>query len=106
MSNHPVHLRDEDGKLSPTALIPFCDIGGNLSAMGVRIDHFDVPVCNSFKAKLVKDQLCYEVDPNDYIPKNRKDASHLDLVLIIDYNEDRQIDLNTKDDAPAGSKKI
>ena len=94
---------DEDGNLSPSALIPFCDIGGNMSAMGVMIDNFDVPVCNSFKAKLVKDQLCYEVDPNNYIPSNRKDASYLDLMLLIDFNEDRQIDLNGKDDTLAGS---
>ena len=37
------------------------------------------------------DQLCYEVDPNDYINNASKDTTkQLDLVLIIDYNEDRQ----------------
>ena len=29
---HPVHIVDDDGHLWPTALIPFCEFGGNLSA--------------------------------------------------------------------------
>ena len=84
--------------MSPTALIPFCDLGGNLSAMGVKIDQFDVSVCNSFKEKLVEDQLCYEVDPNLYIYKDK-----FDMVLVIDYNEDRQIYL---DDETKEARKV
>ena len=41
MSNHPVHIIDEDEELSPTALIPFCTFGGNMSVMGAKIDQFD-----------------------------------------------------------------
>ena len=59
----------------------------------VKVDQFEVPVCNSFKAKFVVDQLCYEVDPNVYINNASKDAAkQLDLFLIIDYNEDRQFE--------------
>ena len=63
-----------------------------MSEMGVKIDQFDVPVCDVFKAKVVKDQLCYEVDPNGL-----KDPFHIDrdlkrgLTLLLDYNEDRQV---------------
>ena len=91
VSNHPVHIVDEDGNLSPSAFIPFCEFGGNMSAMGVKIDQLDVPVCNSFKAKVLNDQLCYEVDPNLYIDRNdpKKDLK-LGLVLALDFNEDRQ----------------
>ena len=64
MTNHPVHIQDEDGTLLPTALIPFCEFGGNLSAMGVKIDQMDVPICNSFRPIIMKDQLCYTVDLN------------------------------------------
>ena len=53
-----------DNQLSPSAFIPFCDFGGNMATMGVKIDQFDVPVCNSFQAKILNDQLCYEVDLN------------------------------------------
>lgn len=65
-----------------------------MSAMGVKIDQFDVPVCNSFQAKILNDQLCYEVDINELI---EKDTSEKDLkaglTLLVDYNEDRTVSL-------------
>ena len=54
-----------------TAMIPFCEFGGNMSVMGVNIEHFEVPFCNSFRPKILLDQLCYQVDPNEY--KNKID---------------------------------
>ena len=62
---HPVHLVNTDKTLNPTALVPFCSVSGNYSAMGERIKQMDVPVCNSFMPKIVKDQLCYTVDLNE-----------------------------------------
>ena len=60
-----------------------------MSAMGVKIDQLDIPVCNSFKAKILRDQLCYEVDPNNY--KHNIDLEgELSLSLFIDFNEDRE----------------
>ena len=70
MINHPVHISTPDNRLSLSALIPFCDFGGNMAAMGVKIDQFDVPVCNAFQAKIMNDQLCYEVDLNTFSDKN------------------------------------
>ena len=90
MSNHPVHIIDEDEELSPTALIPFCTFGGNMSVMGAKIDQFDDPVCSSFRPKIIKDQLCYTVDPNEY--KDKIDLKgDLSLSLFINYNEERQM---------------
>ena len=37
-----------------------------MSAMGIMLDLFDVPVCNSFQARILNDQLCYEVDLNPF----------------------------------------
>ena len=37
--------------------------------MGKKIDKFSLPVCNSFKAKILNDQLCYELDVNEVIDK-------------------------------------
>ena len=89
--NHPVHIIDEDDELSPTALIPFCEFAGNMSVMGVKIDQFEVPVCNSFRPKIIRDQLCYTVDPNEY--KHKIDLKgELSLSLFIHYNEDRQME--------------
>ena len=65
VTSHPVHIIDADGNLSPTSLIPFCSINDNYSEMGVKIDQIDVPVCNSFRPKIRKDQLCYTVDLNE-----------------------------------------
>ena len=91
LSNHPVHIVVERGDVSPSAFIPFCEFGGNMSAVGVKIDQFHVPVCNSFKAKVLNDQLCYEVDPNLFIDRtNTLKYLKLGLVLVLDYNEDRQ----------------
>ena len=38
LTSHPVHLVDKEGNLNPTALVPFCSISDNHSAMGVKID--------------------------------------------------------------------
>ena len=62
-----------------------------MSVMGVKIDQFDVPVCNSFRPKIIRDQLCYTVDPNEY--KHKIDLKgDLSLSLFIHYNEDRQLE--------------
>ena len=61
-----------------------------MSTMGVKIDKIDDSVCNSFRPKIIGDQLCYQVDPNEY--KHRIDLKgELSLSLFIDYNEDRQL---------------
>ena len=63
-------------------VIPFCEFGGNMSVMGVKIDQFDVPVCNSFRPKILRDQLCYTVDPNEY--KHKIDLTgELSIILFI-----------------------
>ena len=72
-------------------MIPFCEFGGNMFVMGIKMDQFDVPVCNSFKPIMVLDQLCYQVDPNEY--KDKIDLKgDLSLTLFIHYNEDRQME--------------
>lgn len=84
--------------LNPSAFIPFCSFGNDLEIMGAKIDGFDDPVCNSFKTKIVKNHLCYEVD----LEKFKSDDNIVGqlengLSLILDYNEDKQIiDRETK----------
>ena len=92
--NHPVHIIDEEGNLSPSALIPFCEFGGNMSVMGVKTEHFHIPVCKSFISKIFNDQLCYELDPNKYkqilTPEKFKQGMKEGLNIYIDTNNDRQ----------------
>ena len=90
VTNHPVHIMDPTGALSPTALVPFCSFGGDMSVMGVKIDQFDVPVCNSFSPKIVKDQLCFTVNPNKY-KKSVHNQGKLSLTLFMNLNEERQL---------------
>ena len=64
-----------------------------MSAMGVKIDQFDVPVCNSFKEKVLNGQLCYEVDPNSFIFEDIKERQlKSGLEFVIDLNKDRQVE--------------
>ena len=64
--------------------------------MGVKIDQFEDPVCNSFRPRIKQDQLCYQVDPNNY--KDKIDLTgHLSFSLFINYNEDKEIILEKKD---------
>ena len=86
---HAAHIKDDSS--IKTAMIPFCEFGGNMSVMGVKIDQFDVPVCNSFRPKIIRDQLCYTVDPNEY--KHKIDLEgDLSITLFIHFNEERQME--------------
>ena len=94
-SNHPVHLYDEKGKLSPSAFIPFCAFGRNRSSMGVMIEPYELPVCNSFRDKIFNNQHCYEVDLNQYADRNNiEEDLKSGLVFFMDYNEGRQVTPN------------
>ena len=66
--------------------------------MGKKIDGFGIPVCNSFEARILNDQLCYEVDLNSFSNKdNIQNELKSGFLFILDYNEDRQVtfDQNT-----------
>ena len=83
--NHPAHVIESSGELSPSALIPFCQLEGWL---GVKIDQFDVPICNVFEAKILNNQLCYEVDPNTLRLKNET-LLNRGITFYIDNNNER-----------------
>ena len=69
--------------------------------MGTKVKGFDVPVCNCFKAKVIHDQLCYEVDLKKFgKEENRENELKHGLILLLDLNEDRQSfggEMNIKD---------
>ena len=93
ITNHPAHIINDNNQLSPSAFIPFCDFGGNMSEVGVKIDQFDVPVCNIFKEKNLYGQLCYEADLRRLEIKNmieKTESLRLGFNFVMDYNEDRQ----------------
>ena len=88
---HPIHLVTEENATSPSSFIPFCDFGGDMSSVGVKIEALDIPVCNSFQARILNDQLCYEIDLNRFSNKDNIERElKLGFNFIMNYNEDRQ----------------
>ena len=105
--HHPVHLVDEEGKLSPSALIPFCDFGGDVSWLAEKVSEFDLAVCNSFRKTLLKGQLCYTLDVNQLRrEKFTSEDFSLGLTLLLDYNEDRMISDNTYTRSGSGQRDV
>ena len=67
-----------------------------MSGVGVKIDLFDDPVCNSFQAKIVNDQLCYEVNLNKFSNiSNIAKELEVGFYFLMDYNEDRQVTIKS-----------
>ena len=95
ISNHPVHIQDnKDDKLSPSAFIPFCEFGGKMEILGKKIDQLDFPVCKGFKAKIIKDQLCYEIDLNIYKEFFSDKKFRKGITLLFDENKERYFSWN------------
>ena len=96
VSNHPAHILNNEGDFSMSSFIPFCSFGEEL--IGDKLLNFSIPLCNIFKPRNYFDQLCYEADLQELKEKkNEKLTKQLEmgLTLILDYNEERQMDLNT-----------
>ena len=66
-----------------------------MEIVGAKIDEFEVPVCNSFRAKVLNDQLCYEIDLQKYSEKGNKDKElKIGFNFLMDYNEDKQVTID------------
>ena len=66
-------------------------MGRNIDQFNIPVQ-FGIPVCNSFKEKILNNQLCYEVDLNKFSNKeNIRNELESGFFFIMDYNEDRQI---------------
>ena len=63
-----------------------------MSSLGIKIKEFNVPVCNSFVPQIFHNQICYQIDLEDYRDNlNIETQLRKGLVFIMDYNEDRQV---------------
>ena len=101
VSNHPVHILNDERKFSPSSFIPFCSFGKEF--IGAKINEYDIPVCNIFKPKNYLDQLCYETNLDD-LKNSQKIEKQLEmgLTLVLDYNEERQMyNLKEKNESQA-----
>ena len=89
-----MHLLDDNENLSPSAFIPFCSFQGSPDLLSRDFDNLSLPVCSSFKKKLLDGQLCYQIDVNTLI--NETSATGLQkggLALLVDDNA--EYDLTT-----------
>ena len=92
ITNHPVHIVDLKGKISPSAFIPFCQFGvTEISSIGLNIDEFSIPVCNIFRETILVDQLCYQANIKDYLLEPNSEDFKTGFTFLVDNNLDRQI---------------
>ena len=85
--NHPVHILDDDENLSPSAFIPFCSFQGSPDLLSKDYGNFSLPVCISFKRKILDGKICYQIDVKTII--NETTAAGLQkggLSLLVDTN--------------------
>ena len=61
-----------------------------MSIMGQKINQFELPVCKSFKPKILNDQVCYEVDINRFKNNVSVEEFKKGLTFLVDTNEERQ----------------
>ena len=89
--NHPVHIVDSKNTTT-SSFIPFCSFGKK--AIGAKMKDFDTNVCDIFHPRIYLDQLCYETDLENFREssnENLKKQLEMGLLLLLDYNEERQI---------------
>ena len=91
ITTHPVHILNETGSFNPSALIPFCDLNGNMEIVGTFHSKFPIPVCSAFVKVILNNQVCYKIDVNRFTQKEKLNGQKNDgLNLFLDYNEDKQ----------------
>ena len=87
--NHPAHIVREDGDLSLSAFIPFCQFGDDMSVMGTQIPEFSQPVCSGFEKTVVEGEVCYQVDVNKYRDGlDWRESMQFGLGFLIDTNQE------------------
>ena len=85
MINHPVHISDNTNS---SVFIPFCFFGG--FSLGRESGDFQEPVCDLFKRKVVRGQVCYEAEINQFKEKveNWEEALQKGFSFIVDTNDE------------------
>ena len=86
--NHPVHISDSTNS---SVFIPFCFFGD--LPLGRKSGDFQEPVCDLFKRKVVRGQVCYEADINQFKEKvhNWEEALQKGFSFIVDTNDEYDV---------------
>ena len=96
--NHPVHIKDNDNHTMPSAFIPFCFFGSNLSQpiLGKKIDMFTYPICTNFTPKIFLGQMCYQLHLEEIQEVMLEKGKENGLTLLLDYNEEKMMNRKAK----------
>ena len=100
--SHPPHLTSSWS----SAFIPFCayktDL--NFSKESEAMTGTDFPICSSFLPTIMEGQLCYNLD----LKMQSDQGKANELLLVLDYNEDRSLQLssNTNNAAESSNTKL
>ena len=92
VSNHPVHMVDEEGNINPSSFIPFCSFGDNqfFNNLSDYNPELGMPVCDKFRPTMLDGRLCYRVTMDsfgqDITTQSGRGAG---LNFIMDYNTER-----------------
>ena len=64
-----------------------------MDLFGEKISKFEVPVCNLFREKIVRGQVCYEANLSQYKDNftNWEEALQIGLTLILDTNDEYDV---------------
>ena len=90
---HPPHLTSSWS----SAFIPFCAYKTelNISKNSIVLKNTNFPLCSSFLPTVLEGQLCYKLTLN----KTSGQGKRNELMLLLDYNEDRSMQTSsTKDE--------
>ena len=89
-SNHPPHLTSSWG----SAFVPFCayktDL--NISENPLTLPGITFPLCSSFLPTILEGQLCYNLE----LKRKSGQGKINQLMLVLDYNEDRSLQASSK----------
>ena len=83
--SHPAHMSAE----GDSSFIPFCAYQSDLSISDhlQSIQGISFPACSSFQQTILEGQQCYKLKLN----RTSGQGKGNELLLILDYNEDRSI---------------
>ena len=91
--SRPPHLTST----SSSAFIPFCAYKTDLNISGnpLALPGITFPLCSAFLPTILEGQLCYELKLNKQSGQGRRNQ----LMFVLDYNEDRSLQISSEEAA-------
>ena len=86
LSLHPVHLTaDKEGKLPPSALVPFCSYQMHSHLLGQRTSELDnLTICDKFEPTILEGQLCYSLNTAKVVGNATRTGRRNGLLVLLD----------------------